>query len=98
MSRIRALLLIFLCILVSVTVLAVLAANTGLLGQTNVVLNFAKFGMAGVVAEIIALFIFVTKALFRQPVYSIVIGPPNEIPGFDITRISSDNKKCFINY
>jgi hypothetical protein len=60
--------------------------------------GFCKMGMAGVIGEIIALFIFVTNHVFSNNTYSIIIGPPSNLPGFDITQIPWDFDKCYINF
>jgi hypothetical protein len=90
-------LLIFLCSLVFLTVLAVLAANVGLLPTSKTTGDFAKWGMAAVLAEIVGLFVIVARGVFakRSGSYSITIGPPEDVE-VDFTRIAWDPAACFI--
>lgn len=98
MSDTRQYLLAFLCLLILLTVLAVLAANMGWLDGTPQVEAFAKWGLGVVLAEIMALFVFVTRNVFRQPTYSLMLSAPTDLPGLDVMRISWDRDKCFVSY
>ena len=93
-------LLIFLCGVVLLTVIAVLLANLGFPTKTETTKEFAKWGLGAVLAEIIGLFIIVTRGIFAQKssIYSLVIRSPEELPGLDITRIEWDLKNCFMKF
>lgn len=103
MSRAHYIILLTLSGLVILTVLAILGANLGFFpgAETS---SLAKWGPAGALAEIIALYVFVGKAVFGtrpsgKP--SLVIGPPERpasIRDFDIRRIQWAHDKCFVVY
>jgi hypothetical protein len=103
MSRPQYIILLTLSGLVVVTVLAILAANLGLVGSAAQTSQLAKWGPAGALAEIIALFSFVAKIIFGKQAgkFTLLIGPP-EIPpqmrSFDISRIHWMQESCFVLY
>jgi hypothetical protein len=76
MNRPQYLVLIVLTLLVVLTVLAVLAAGLGYF--PNAKDSLTKWGPAGALVQIIALFVFVTKSLFSKAGarVSLLLGPP----------------------
>jgi hypothetical protein len=96
-DRTQSSLLIFLCGLVLLTVLAVLAANIGLLPESETTASFAKWGMAAVLAEIIGLFTIVARGVFskRTGSYSLIVKP---LHGIDIAKINWDVKACYLEF
>jgi hypothetical protein len=97
MSRPQYLVLVVLTLLVVLTVLAVLAAGLGFFPAAKD--SLTKWGPAGALAQIIALFVFVTKSLFSKPTgsrVSLLLGPPKELPDFDVTRIQWEEENCIV--
>jgi hypothetical protein len=94
MSRPQYLVLVALTALVVLTVLAVLGAGLGLFPEAKE--SLTKWGPVGALAEIIALFSFVTKALFSRVGLALLLGPPRELPDFDITRIEWAEEDCVV--
>lgn len=102
MSRAKYIILLTLAGLVILTVLAILGANLGFFPGAQQS-QLAKWGPAGALAEIIALFSFVAKFIFAKPSFksSLVLGPPQKPPTmreFDISRIQWTSDKCFVLY
>jgi hypothetical protein len=103
MSRPQYVILLTLAALVILTVLAILSANLGLFGIDAQKSQLARWGPAGALAEIIALFSFVAKLIFGKQggKFALLLGPP-EVPdsmkNFDITRIHWAQKDCFVLY
>jgi hypothetical protein len=88
---------------VVVTVLAILSANLGLFGLDAQRSQLARWGPAGALGEIIALFSFVAKIIFGRQSgrFALLIGPPEapqNMRNFDITRIQWVQKDCFVLY
>jgi hypothetical protein len=97
MNRPQYLVLVALTVLVVLTVLAVLGAGLGLFPAAKD--SLTRWGPVGALAEIIALFGFVTKALFSKQTghrLSLLLGPPMELRDFDITRIQWADKDCTV--
>ncbi|PYX71223.1 MAG: hypothetical protein DMG72_17405 [Acidobacteria bacterium] len=102
MTRPQYIILLTLSALVVVTVLAILGANLGFFPGAQQS-QLAKWGPAGALAEIIALFSFVAKIIFgKQPGrFSLLIGPPetpSNLRDFDITLIEWVQENCFVLY
>jgi hypothetical protein len=91
-------LLIFLCVIIFLTVVAVLSANLGFPNESGTTQSFAKWGLAAVLAEIVGLFVFVAKGIFQPKIgaYSLVISMPQDLEGLDISQIIWDIKNCFL--
>jgi len=97
MNRPQFLVLVALTALVILTVLAVLGAGLGLFPDAKD--SLTKWGPVGALAEIIALFGFVTRALFSKQAghqLSLLLGPPAELTDIDITRIQWAEKDCIV--
>ena len=97
MNKRRDLILIILVLLVLLTALAVLAANLGWIKSASPA--FAQWGMAGVLAEIVALFVYVSKWTFKERKPAVIlVAPksPTQLQSLDITRIDWVQKECFI--
>jgi hypothetical protein len=92
MSRIQRNLVFFLGALFTITLLAVIWANIS--GSDDVRANFARWGLGAVVLEAVVLFGLVTRVIFRQPIYTITLAPPTDMPGFNVSRISWDREHC----
>lgn len=102
MSRPHYIILLTLSGLVILTVLAILSANLGYPAGAEHS-QLARWGPAGALAEIIALFAFVAKTIFGKPSGkpSLVIGPPERpanMREFDISRIRWLPDECFVVY
>src|SRR5258708_7136807 len=85
MTKAQRNVLILLGTLVAITLLSVIWANV-FSHNDEIKDNFAKWGLGAVVAEIIGLFVFVVRGIFRQRTYTITLGPPKDMPGFDVSR------------
>jgi hypothetical protein len=97
MNNRRDLILVILVFLVVVTAFAVLAANLGWIPHPSP--NFATWGLASVLAEIMALFVFVSKWTFRERKPSVILVAPRNPPGLqflDITQIDWVQQECFV--
>ena len=79
------------------TVLAVLAANFGTGGERSE--QFAQWGQVAVLAEIVALFVFVGRSISRGSTapYSLVITESKKVPGY-IGQVLWDNERCVLIY
>ena len=91
-------LLVFLCIIIFLTVIAVLAANLGFPNESATTQSFAKWGLGAVLVEIVGLFVFVAKGIFQRKAnaYSLVVGMPKELASLDVSQIAWDQKNCFL--
>jgi hypothetical protein len=83
---------------VVLTVLAVLAAALGFIQSEQAAL-LAKWGMVGVLGEIIALFVYVSKWTLRERKPSLILVAPRIPPSLrhlDIARIDWSRDSCYI--
>jgi hypothetical protein len=78
--------------LFALTVIAVLWAN--LVGSTDTRDAFARWGLLGVVGEVVALFVLITRGIVLPRTYSVTLGPPEDMPGFNFSRIAWDKDRC----
>lgn len=78
--------------LFAITVVAVLWAN--LFGSSDARDAFAKWGLVGVVGEVVALFVLITKGILGPRTYSVTLGPPERMEGFNFSRIGWDKDRC----
>ena len=100
MSKAQRNLLIFLCVLIFLTVVAVLLANFGIPWESSTTQSFAKWGQTVVLAEIIGLFLIVGRSVFTQKIrsYSIILTAHKDLPEPILSRVSWDKEKCFVEY
>lgn len=92
--------LIFLCALVFLTVVAVLAAVFGIWifdKESETTKAFAQYGQVAVLGEIIGLFAIVTRWVFsqRSGAYSLVISPHSEWSHLDLAW---DVNNCYLKF
>ena len=90
-------LLIFLCSLVLLTVIAVLAATFGFPVRSDTTETFAKWGQAAVLGEIVALFLLIARNIFSDKggAFSLVVSPKPEWSSLDLAW---KNDACFIRF
>lgn len=83
--------------LVVLTVVAVLAANFGLLGPEAAQSPLARWGLAGVLGELVALYVLIGRLVFeKRREITVEIGPPRELPNLDISQIEWVKQDCFL--
>jgi hypothetical protein len=84
-------------LVVVATVAAVLAANLGWVEDSETQRNFAKWGMAAVLAELVALFVFMARKVFASDSQvSIEISPAPNFPMLDPSRLFWTEGKCVL--
>ena len=78
--------LIFLCVLVFLTVVAVLAAVFEWFGKSDTIKHFAQWGQVAVLGEIIGLFVIVVRSVISPTsgAYSLMVSPHPDWSTLDI--------------
>jgi hypothetical protein len=87
-----------LSVVVLFTVAAVLAANLGFLPSSDVTAHFAKWGLAGVLAEMIALFGLIIRAALKGQQFALAVSLPPKLREIDISEIVWNTQKCVVIY
>jgi len=86
-----------LAIIVLATVAAVLWVNLGFAGPEAQKGNFATWGTAAVLGEIVALFVLIGRSVWLpKPRLSIQILPPQDFPAVRPGRFIWNDQKCFV--
>lgn len=96
MEKARIATIFVLLALLVLTALAVLGANLNFFGAATRDSAFAKWGITGVLAEIVALCWFLVKFLFKESRLALLVCLPSELAAQEIRLIEWDEDECFI--